>query len=61
VVKISPSGAGDVGLIPGREAKTPHAYQQNKTKQNRSNIVTNSRNTLKNDPYVFKKWVLVPI
>ena len=60
MVKISPSGAGVVGLIPGREAKTPHAYQQKK-KQNRSNIVTNSRNALKNDPYIFKKWVLVPV
>ena len=40
VIKTWSSNAGDVGLIPGWGAKTPHAL---------SNIVTNSIKT-------FKKW-----
>ena len=28
VVKNVPSNAGDVGLIPGRETKIPHAMEQ---------------------------------
>ena len=45
VVKTSPSNSGSVGLIPGQEAKMPHASEA-KT-QNRSNIVTSSIKTLK--------------
>ena len=40
MVKPSSSSVGDVGSIPGQEAKTPHASVA-KT-QIRSNIVTNS-------------------
>jgi len=45
-VKTSPSSARGVGLIPGREAKIPHASWPKKTK-NRSSVVTNSITTLK--------------
>ena len=48
VVKTSPSSAGGVGLIPGWEAKIPHAsWQKKKTKNRRSSVVTNSITTLK--------------
>ena len=47
MVKASLSSVGDVGSVPGRGAKIPHASQPKKTKQikNRSNIVTNSTKT----------------
>ena len=42
-----PSNAGDVGLIPGRGAKIPHALgPKNQNMNNRSKIVTNSIKTL---------------
>ena len=51
--QLTVSSAGDVGLIPGQEAKThmPHSQKtkQNKTKpepKKRSNIITNSIETL---------------
>ena len=48
VVKTSLSNAGGVGLIPGPEVKIPHASgPKNQNIENRSNIVTNSKKTLK--------------
>ena len=44
VVKNPTSNAGDVGSIPGRGAKIPHASRPKN--QNRSNIVTDSIKTL---------------
>ena len=35
MVKISPSNAGGVGLIPGQEAKIPHALAKKKKKKNK--------------------------
>ena len=36
MVKTSPSNAGGVYLIPGQEAKIPHAEWHGKTKQNKT-------------------------
>ena len=47
VVKTSPSNAGDVGSIPGGEAKIPHASWPKNQTQNRNNIVTDWIKTLK--------------
>ena len=56
VVKISPSNTGSAGSIPGWRAKNPYASQPKaKTKNNRSNIVTNSIKTLKYGPPKKKK------
>ena len=44
LIKTSPSNGGDVGLIPGREAKIPHILQP------KTHIVTNSIKT-KNGPH----------
>ena len=48
MVKISPSNAGGVGLIPGPEAKIPHASaKKKKTKKHKKQkeYVTNLRKT----------------
>ena len=53
MIKILPFNAGDAGLIPGQEAKIPHAsWAKNKNikkkkKKERNNIVTNSVETSK--------------
>ena len=48
MVKTSPSNAEGVGSIPGQGAKIPHASRPKTPKrENRSNIVTNSKKTLK--------------
>ena len=51
VVKTLPSNAGSVGSIPGEEAKIDPtclvAKKKKHKKQNRSNMVTNSKKTLK--------------
>ena len=44
MIKTSPSNGGDVGLIPGWEAKIPHTLQP------KTHIVTNSIKT-KNGPH----------
>ena len=43
VVKTSPSNTGSVGLTPGQGTKIPHALQPRN--QNRSNILTNFKNS----------------
>jgi len=48
VVKTLPSNAGGVGVIPGQEAKIPHASQPKN--QNIKNTVTNSID-FKNGPH----------
>ena len=60
MVKILPSNAGGVGLIPDWGAEIPYALWPKKITQNksRSNFVTNSIKDFKNDPYekkIFKK------
>ena len=48
MVKTSPSNAGAVDVIPGQGTKIPHASMPKKQNiNNRSNILTNSRKTLK--------------
>ena len=49
MVKTSISNGGDGDLMPGWEAKIPHAAWPINIKQ--KNIVTNSIRTLKNDPH----------
>ena len=45
VVKTSPSSAGGVGLIPGWEAKIPHAsWQKKKKKKNQKKQCCNKFN-----------------
>ena len=50
MVRISPSDAGGAGSIPGQGANIPPASgpKKKKTQNIRSNIVTNSINTLRN-------------
>ena len=57
MVKISPTKAGGVDLIPDQGAKMPHALRPKN--QNRSNIVTNSIKTLKmvNNNNILKKKI----
>ena len=57
MVKISPSKAGGVDLIPDQGAKMLHALRPKN--QNRSNIVTNSIKTLKmvNNNNILKKKI----
>ena len=49
MVKISPSNAGGVGLIPGQEAKVPHASAKKKKKKQthkkQKEYITNSMKT----------------
>ena len=49
MVKISPSNAGGVGLIPGQEAKIPHALAKKKKKKTNTKkqkeYITNSMKT----------------
>ena len=40
VVKISPSIAGDSGLIPGQELRCQHVLQQKKKKKKKANHKT---------------------
>ena len=48
MVKTAPSNAGAVGVIPGQGTKIPHAsWPKKQNINNRSNIVANSRKTLK--------------
>jgi len=47
VVKTLPSSARGMGLIPGQELRSHMLHGQKETKQNRSNIVTNSINILR--------------
>ena len=48
MVKTAPSNAGAVGVIPGQGTKIPHAsWPKKQNINNSSNIVTNSRKTLK--------------
>ena len=49
MVKTSISNGGDGDLIPGWEAKIPHAAWPKNIKQ--KTIVTNSIKTLENDPH----------
>ena len=48
MVKTLPSNAGGVGVIPGQEAKIPHASQPKN--QNKKNTVPNSID-FKNGPH----------
>ena len=50
VVGTSPSKARGPGLIPTQGTKSQHSSQPKKPKQNKSNIVTDSVNTLKTIP-----------
>ena len=52
MVKTSPSNAGSVGLIPDKGVKIINAsWPKKKQKLKRSNIITNSIQTLKNSPH----------
>ena len=56
VVKTLPSNAEGESSIPGSEAKMPHAYGQNKTKQNpkQKQCCKKVNKDFKNGPHLFK-------
>ena len=59
MVKILPSNTGDVGLIPGRGAKIPHAsrpkFQNRKKKKRKEKYCNKFSKALKNGPCPKKK------
>ena len=59
MVKILPSNTGDVGLIPGRGAKIPHAsrpkFQNIKKKKRKEKYCNKFSKALKNGPCPKKK------